>query len=172
MMTVVLGIFLAFSGGACLALAMVVQRYALSYPHPMVLIPKTKYKVSKTAVWVIGLVLYGAANGLYALSLLYGPLSLLAGVLYTYTLYTLYTLYMLYTLYPLYTLYTLYTLLAGVFTSLVIFNMIFAHLLLGEQLTRPRIYGAIIIVIGIILSIVASPSDVETGKTRICVSHV
>jgi len=35
------------------------------------------------AVWFGGLVLYGGANGFYAMSLLYAPLSLLAGVFTT-----------------------------------------------------------------------------------------
>lgn len=49
------------------------------------------------------------------------------------------------------------SLLAGVFTTLLIFNLIFARLLLGEKLTPYKIIGALFILIGVIMCIVATP---------------
>eukprot|EP00961_Rhodomonas_salina_P233699 3158269-Rhodomonas_salina.1 len=126
---VVLGIILALCGGASLALAMVTQRYALSYPARQV--PILGCALPRNFVWFIGLVIYGIANGLYAVAQLFGPLSLLAGV----------------------------------FTTLLIWNMLFARILLGEELTSPRIYGAVVILVGVIMCIVATPRDVETEFT-------
>jgi len=85
-MSIALGIVLAACGGASLALAMVTQRYALDpssgggSEHS---IPLFGMAMPRNAVWVLGLLIYGAANGFYAMSLLNGPLSLLAGVFTT-----------------------------------------------------------------------------------------
>ena len=73
--------------------------------------------------------MYGGANGFYAVSLGYGPLSLLAGV----------------------------------FTTLLVFNLIFARCLLGERLSLYKIGGACTILAGVVLCILATPRDgVET----------
>ena len=53
---------LTFFGAMLLALSMVVQRYALSYPEPQV--PICGIKVRRSLAWFFGLVLYGTANGL------------------------------------------------------------------------------------------------------------
>lgn len=80
---VFLGVILAACGGATLSLAMVTQRYALDLnvndgnPKVPFIFGNT---LPRNLVWFFGLVLYGAANGFYALALLYGPLSLLAGL--------------------------------------------------------------------------------------------
>jgi drug/metabolite transporter (DMT)-like permease len=133
-MALVLGITLALCGGATLALAMVTQRYALD---PLAgggdpkKIPLFGVMWSRHLVWFSGLVLYGGANGFYAMSLLYGPLSLLAGV----------------------------------FTTLLIFNLLFARLLLGEVLTFHKVVGAIFILCGVIMCIIATPRGTETEFT-------
>lgn len=75
---VVLGILLSLSGAVLLGFSMVLQRYALSYPRPIV--PLLKMKLRRNVVWVIGLVVYGAANGLNAAAQQMAPLSLLSAV--------------------------------------------------------------------------------------------
>jgi|AntAceMinimDraft_5_1070358.scaffolds.fasta_scaffold138648_2 hypothetical protein len=85
-MSVALGIALAVCGGVSLALAMVTQRYALdpsSGGGSLHSVPLLGFAAPRNAVWILGLFIYGAANGFYAFSLLYGPLSLLAGVFTT-----------------------------------------------------------------------------------------
>jgi len=128
-----LGIILAVSGGALLALAMVTQRYALDPRNQSVpgKVPLFKVQYNSTGVWVFGLILYGGANGLYAMALLYGPLSLLAGC----------------------------------FTTLLVFNLIFARCLLGERITLPKVVGSAVILLGVVASILAAPSDVDTELT-------
>ncbi|KAJ1640629.1 hypothetical protein T492DRAFT_927230 [Pavlovales sp. CCMP2436] len=125
-MLIALGIVLAMLGGATLALAMVTQRYALaahsSDADPLT-VPFIAGRWKRNYVWFVGLVLYGVANGIYAASLLYGPLSLLAGV----------------------------------FTTLLVFNMIFARLLLGEVITLPKAAGAVLILAGVVVCIVVAP---------------
>jgi len=125
----VLGIFLALCGASLLALAMVTQRYALSYATNNV--PFFGLLLSRDIVWFVGLVIYGAANGFYAASLLHGPLSLLAGV----------------------------------FTTLLVFNMLFSWYLLGETLTASRIIGSILILVGVVLCILGTPSNIDTKFT-------
>ena len=51
------------------------------------------------------------------------------------------------------------SLLGGVFTTLLAFNLFFAHTLLGEELTRRKVVGALVIFIGATLSLVGSPSE-------------
>jgi hypothetical protein len=46
-------------------------------------VPLFGVPLPRHAVWFGGLVLYGGANGFYAMSLVYAPLSLLAGVFTT-----------------------------------------------------------------------------------------
>jgi NADH:ubiquinone oxidoreductase subunit 6 (subunit J) len=111
----------------------VVQRYALD---PQNEIEPGKVSVfgshyNRNVVWFGGLILYGGANGFYAMSLLYGPLSLLAGC----------------------------------FTTLLIFNLIFARCMLGEQLSVLKVLGAVVILGGVIACIVASPRGVEVEFT-------
>lgn len=125
----ILGIFLALSGACLLALAMVTQRYALSYLGDK--IPFCSVMLHKNTVWFCGLVLYGVANGLYASSLLYGPLSLLAGI----------------------------------FTTLLVFNMLFSWYMLGEELTSARIVGSVLILIGVVACVTGTPDRVETEFT-------
>jgi hypothetical protein len=132
-MSVALGIILAVAGGASLALAMVTQRYALDQQNQTVpgKVPLFGVQYNSTAVWFFGLILYGGANGLYAMALLYGPLSLLAGC----------------------------------FTTLLIFNLIFARCLLGEKVSPPKVVGSIVILGGVVASIVATPRGVDTEFT-------
>jgi drug/metabolite transporter (DMT)-like permease len=126
----VLGIVLAACGGATLALAMATQRYALdvSVNRGKTTVPLFGFFMPRNLVWFGGLVLYGGANGFYAVALLYGPLSLLAGI----------------------------------FTTLLIFNLFFARCLLGEVLTPPKIGGAVVILVGVVLCILATPQGEST----------
>jgi drug/metabolite transporter (DMT)-like permease len=74
----VLGIVLATAAAAALAMSMVVQRYALASGESHV--PLFGVPCRANVVWFLGLVGYGAANGLYVASLQYGPLALMASV--------------------------------------------------------------------------------------------
>jgi len=101
-MSIAFGIILATAGAASLAFSMCIQRYALDPAAGEIdKVPLFGFLVPRFAVWFSGLVCYGGANGLYAASLSYGPLSLLAGV----------------------------------FTSLLVWNLMFARCLLREKLT-------------------------------------
>ena len=68
-----LGIILGLAGAALLALSMVVQRHALSYPEKSMapLFPRCNRgpRVPRLAVWVWGLVLYGTRASSALLSL-------------------------------------------------------------------------------------------------------
>eukprot|EP00812_Abedinium_dasypus_P013486 NODE_698_length_1401_cov_248.054978.p1 GENE.NODE_698_length_1401_cov_248.054978~~NODE_698_length_1401_cov_248.054978.p1 ORF type:complete len:427 (+),score=109.13 NODE_698_length_1401_cov_248.054978:83-1282(+) len=108
---------------------MVVQRHALSYPEPSV--PLLCFKLPRNVAWLVGLIGYALANGLYGAALQLGP----------------------------------FALLASVFTTLLVFNMIFARLLLGEELTQPRIAGSLLVCLGVALITVATPSGVKTDFT-------
>ena len=129
MSSVALGILLATCGAASLAFGMVIQRYALSQQSDHVHL--CGVQLTKNTMWFMGLVVYGIANGFYAMSLLFGPLSVLAGV----------------------------------FTTLLVFNMLFAWALLGEKLTTPRVTGSLVILGGVVLCIAGAPTDVETEFT-------
>ena len=98
----VIGCGLAFSAAAALALSMVTQRYAPGLHTDEVPLCGTVF--GRNTVWFMGLVGYGVANGLYAVSLMFGPLAVLASV----------------------------------FTTLLVFNMLFARLFLGEELTPEK----------------------------------
>ena len=74
----VLGVVLATAAAAALAMSMVVQRYALASGESHV--PLFGVPCRANVVWFLGLVGYGAANGLYVASLQYGPLALMASV--------------------------------------------------------------------------------------------
>ena len=71
---VVIGAIMAVTSGACIALSMVVQRYALAYPRHMVRFFCCDMR--RSFVWIIGFLFYLAANGLFAMASLMGPLSL------------------------------------------------------------------------------------------------
>jgi hypothetical protein len=59
--------------------------------------------------------------------------------------------------------YTPLTLNATLFTLLLVWNLIFAWLLLGEKLTRTRVVGAIVIVLGAAISVGGTPTDARTA---------
>lgn len=124
-----LGIVLMLCGASSVALSMVFQRYALSYPENTV--PVGPFKLPRLLAWFIGLVIYGAANGFYAAALGFGPLSLLAGV----------------------------------YSTLLVFNMIFARWLLGEVLTLPKTAGSILILLGVCIIVAGAPTDAPTEFT-------
>ena len=73
-----LGIILTAAGAAVLALSLVAQRYALSYPGDRV--PMCGLHLHRDVAWFAGLLLYGAANGLKVVGLRYGALEVLASV--------------------------------------------------------------------------------------------
>jgi len=57
------------------------------------------------------------------------------------------------------------SLLSGVFATLILFNLVFARLLLGEDLTPPKVTGSVIIFVGVIMCIVSMATDAETEFT-------
>jgi hypothetical protein len=125
----ILGVFLAALGAAALALAMSVQRYALTTPPPVPCI--CGLKLSQFSVWFTGLVIYWIANGLFAVALIFAPLALLGAI----------------------------------FTTLLIWNLVFGRLLLGEKLTLMKMLGAGIIMVGVSLIGIATPTDIKTEYT-------
>lgn len=129
MTLVALGIILTLCGAASIALSMVFQRYALSYPEPRV--PVGPCRLPRLVAWFVALICYGAANGFYAVALNFGPLSLLAGV----------------------------------FSTLLVFNMIFARWLLGEVLTPPKTAGSVLILLGVCCAVAGAPTGVPTSYT-------
>ena len=52
--------------------------------------------------------------------------------------------------------------LASVFTTVLVFNLVFARCLLGERLTLPKIGGALVILVGAALAAVGSCTDCKT----------
>lgn len=129
MTLVVLGIVLTLCGAGSIAISMVFQRYALSYPDAKV--PVGPFMLPRLVAWFIGLISYGAANGFYAAALNFGPLSLLAGV----------------------------------FSTLLVFNMIFARWLLGEVLTLHKTAGSILILLGVCCIVAGAPTGAPTEFT-------
>ena len=91
---ITLGVVMTLGGAAVLAIAMVTQRYALTYPTPRV--PLLGISLPRNGVWFIGLLLYGIANALKVLALPYGP----------------------------------WAVLSSVWTTLLVFNLVFARLFL------------------------------------------
>ena len=79
----VAGVVFAILAAAGIAISMVTQRYALTYPNPKIPLPLIRVKASRCCGWFIGLIMYGAANGLWAAALNFGPLSMLGGVFMT-----------------------------------------------------------------------------------------
>jgi len=124
----IFGIILAGIGAALLALGMSVQRYAFTKDPP---VPFLGYKLPPFWVWLAGLLIYFAANGVYAVSLLFAPLSLLAGI----------------------------------FTTLLLWNLYIGNRMLDEELTPQKFQGAFVVMLGVILSVSATSSEVPTEFT-------
>jgi hypothetical protein len=123
--TVFVGVILAAIGAVFLALSMSVQRYALTTEPP---VPFLRCKLPRFWVWLSGLLIYFASNGLFAASLIFAPLSLLAGI----------------------------------FTTLLLWNLFFGKRLLNELLTPQKWQGAIVIMIGVVLTVSGTSSKVPT----------
>ena len=100
---------------------MVVQRYALAYEVYMVPVFCCKWR--RPFVWFLGLIIYGVANGLYAVAMKLAPLSLVASL----------------------------------FTLLLVFNLIFAKLIIGEEPTPPKLLGAVLIIAGATAAVLGQP---------------
>lgn len=132
----VVGVVLATAAAASLALSMVTQRFALSCSEDRLVVGGLQ--LSRNALWVAGLVGYGAANGLYVAALQYGPLSVMASV----------------------------------FTTLLIFNCVFARCLLGEALTPPKLAGCATILAGVVLVVVGSPKNIDVDLSAGDVSRL
>ena len=115
------GILLAFFAGAFIALSMVTQRYALAYETYKV--PMLCLSLPRPVVWFLGLIIYGIANGLYAVATATAPLSLVASL----------------------------------FTLLLVWNLVFAKLLLGEHLTPPKLAGNGLIILGALCAVLGQP---------------
>jgi len=124
----VVGIILAAIGAALLALGMSVQRYAFTKEAP---VPFLGWQLPTFWVWLIGLLIYFAANGVYAVSLLFAPLSLLAGI----------------------------------FTTLLLWNLYIGKRVLNEELTPQKYQGAIVVMLGVILTVSATSAQVPTEFT-------
>jgi len=121
----VFGIILAAIAAALLALGMSVQRYAFTKDPP---IPFLGWQLPTFWVWLVGLLIYFAANGVYAFSLLFAPLSLLAGM----------------------------------FTTLLLWNLYIGKRVLNEELTPQKYQGAIVVMLGVILTVSATSAEVLT----------
>jgi len=76
----VVGVLFAGVGAACLALAMSVQRFALTTTPP---VPVLCLELPQFTVWFMGLVIYWVANGLFAVALIFAPLALLGAIFTT-----------------------------------------------------------------------------------------
>lgn len=74
----VLGVAMTLAGAALLAVSMVTQRYALTYPTPKV--PLLCVSMPRSLVWFVGLLLYGAANALKIMAQPYGAWAVLSSV--------------------------------------------------------------------------------------------
>ena len=57
------------------------------------------------------------------------------------------------------------SLLGGIFTTLLVFNLLFARALLGETLTRGKVIGCLVIFCGASLCLAGAPSDSDTTYT-------
>ena len=115
------GLLLALVAGALVALSMVVQRYALAYETYQV--PVFCCTLRRPIVWFLGLIIYGIANGLYAASMNFAPLSLVSSL----------------------------------FVLLLVFNIIFAKLIVGEEPTANKILGAALIISGATATVLGQP---------------
>jgi len=121
----VYGILLAAIGAALLALGMNVQRYGMTTDPPVLFL---KYKLPQFWVWLVGLLIYFAANGVYAFSLLFAPLSLIAGI----------------------------------FTTLLFWNLYIGKWLLKERLTSEKYWGALVVMLGVVLTVSSTSAEVPT----------
>mmetsp|Transcript_3258 Transcript_3258/g.7755 ORF Transcript_3258/g.7755 Transcript_3258/m.7755 type:complete len:457 (+) Transcript_3258:23-1393(+) len=52
-------------------------------------------------------------------------------------------------------------LMGGVFTLLLVFNMVFARLILSERITRSKVAGSATIITGVVFTVLAAPSEVK-----------
>ena len=52
--------------------------------------------------------------------------------------------------------------MAQVFTTLLVFNLAFAHWLLGETITRDKVASACLVLLGAVISTAGTPSGVPT----------
>jgi hypothetical protein len=125
----IIAVLLSLLAAMGLALAMVVQRYALAFPKPRV--PLVCVTLPRGAAWAVGLVLYIISNVIYGAALGMAPLSLCGSI----------------------------------FTLLLVFNMLFARVLLGERLTRPKIQGAMVIFLGVCTTAVSTPAGAKGDFT-------
>jgi len=57
------------------------------------------------------------------------------------------------------------TVLASVFSTLIIFNLVFAHLLLREPITRGKVAGCLVVLLGAVVVGVGAPDDTPTKFT-------
>ena len=55
------------------------------------------------------------------------------------------------------------SLLGGIFTTLLVFNLLFAKVLLGEVLTRRKVAGCLVIFLGCTITLVASSRRANSG---------
>ena len=53
-----------------------------------------------------------------------------------------------------------FTVLASVFTTLLVFNLAFAHWLLGETITRDKVTSSCLVLLGAVISTAGTPSGV------------
>jgi drug/metabolite transporter (DMT)-like permease len=58
-----------------------------------------------------------------------------------------------------------FTVLASVFTTLLVFNLGFAHWLLGETITRDKVASSCLVLLGAVISTAGTPSGVPTQFT-------
>lgn len=118
-----LAVILAFAAAALLAFSMVGQRYALSYPTTKIEFFGGKLKLHKNIVWFLFLFGYAIANGLYATSLNFGPLSLLSCI----------------------------------YTSLLVFNLVFSKVMCHEHVGEDQAVGSLIILGGVVMCVIGAP---------------
>mmetsp|Transcript_30337 Transcript_30337/g.79533 ORF Transcript_30337/g.79533 Transcript_30337/m.79533 type:complete len:341 (+) Transcript_30337:55-1077(+) len=131
-----IGVLMTLAGAALLAFSMVTQRYALAHPatetkhcgRQCSSVPVAGILVPRSALWFIGLVIYGCANAFKVIAFRFGPQSVLASV----------------------------------FSTLLIFNLVFARCVLGESVTGRKLAGSAVILTGAVLCVVGAPSDVKT----------
>jgi drug/metabolite transporter (DMT)-like permease len=107
-MAVVVGVILCMVAAFTLALAMNVQRFALSVESEWF---KGRRALTRNRLWGIGLALYGTANLFYFLGLSFAPLSLMSAL----------------------------------FATMLVFNALLAHYVVGEKLSKPDAAGLFII---------------------------
>jgi len=65
-------------------------------------------------------------------------------------------------LFALSLIYAPLALLGAIFTTLLVWNLLFGRLLLGEKITYTKAAGAVVIMVGVALIAIATPSDIPT----------